>query len=175
MRTIRWAAVSAAALLLAGCASGSSSAEVEASAPAAGVEETATVKQYASTISEQHAFVDAWLSAWDELGCKSTDLSDDPTCSMSATTGGLRAAAAGLSINELSDDTADGYAGSPPAEIADLYESTLAAAQSAEDAGRTYISELDCPDDDECPSALLKIHGAMRTLKGEFSKWTPYY
>lgn len=173
MRTIRWAAVTAVVLTLTACGADTSPPETEASAPAA--VETATIEQYAGVVSEQHSYVDAWLSAWDEFGCKSTDLSDDPTCSMSATTGGLRAAAAGLAISELSDDTAEGYVGAPPSEIAELYESTVASAQDAEEAGRTYISELDCPDSDECPEAFLQIHSTMRTLKTSMSNWTPYY
>lgn len=175
MRTIRWAAATAAALLLTGCGADTQTSPVEASAttPAA-ADGTATVDEYAAKISELHGTVDDWVSTWDDSGCTSTDLTSDPLCNAYAVTGSLDAIAAGMAVGTLSKTGAPGYVGDPPAEVAELYATTLTAADAALDAGEKY-SGLDCPESDECSAALLKVHGAMRTLKSEFSKWTPYY
>ena len=174
MRTIRWAAVTAAALLLTACGTDTAPPEAEASAPpTTEVPSTATVEQYAGHVASVRQSVQEWKGWWEDATCSTLAAQDAVDCRAYVVAGASTGMAAGHSMSAISKPDAPGYLGEPPAEVADLYESTLAHALAAKEAGEAY-TELDCPEDDDCLGATADVVFSLEWLDDEFAKWEPY-
>lgn len=171
---IRWAAVTAVALTLTACGADAPAPEAEASAPTTTeASSAATVEQYAGQVASVWQSVQDWQESWEDATCSTLAAQDAVDCRAYVSAGAMTGIAAGNSMSAISKPDAPGYLGEPPAEVADLYESTLAHATAAEDAGDAYI-ELDCPDDDDCLGATADVVFSLERLDDEFAKWEPY-
>ncbi|UZN03925.1 hypothetical protein [Cellulomonas sp. S1-8] len=165
-------ALVAGLVLVAGCSSSSGTgtepvAGTTASATGSpGADGTASVEQWASTITpiaEDHetAAVD-----WDAAGCSPSVLAAVPDCSARLAAMVLTAETAAVTIEGLRDESGPQYLGEPPDEIASLVEQTGVAARAAANAG----SGVRCPGED-CTVTADKFSRAWDALGDAYAGW----
>lgn len=150
--------------LLAGCSvttNGASSAD------------TLSVQQFASEIAPIRLDVNESFDRWKERTCSSLAIADgDVLCHGNALILGSTVQTAYIKLNTITNTSASGYVGQPPAEISDLYQETLKVAAKAHDSGKAF-QESGC-EEKECIGLTVDLIGDAEDLRGTLEKWAPY-
>ncbi|MEU2200582.1 hypothetical protein [Isoptericola sp. NPDC019482] len=143
------------------------SSEAPESAPATETVAETTVDQWASIVAGQRHAVDEMNADWEDATCSATAIAmgDAPDCEAYLIAMGYTAETAAVAIGGAINPDSDTYLGDPPAEIADLYESTFEAADAASVAVSDWENEAATPMD---------ATRAWDDLLTKFAEWEPY-
>lgn len=176
-------ATAALALILAGCSSAPEpaepSSEPEPMQEQAVVDEPeSTPEQWASVVAVEKDSWDEWYEdSWDGQ-CDFILANNDAggLCRLAMLSASFMSQTSAINIGRMSDpDGLKQIADEPPAEIADLYASTLSAAETLEERAAAWDG-ASCSSEvkDECIALGREFEYAIDDLRDEFTAWSPY-
>ena len=181
MKTLHLAALSAAALILAGCAS--ATADEPEPTPTSTAEETAaaeesSVNEWASVIARAQQDLDDTLDTLEDEQCTAVLAAspDGLMCRVRMLSATYSVSTIDLQLQGPTNTQATSFiAAEPPAEIAGMWEETSAAATAASEAGTAW-SDAGCSSEvtDVCLDLGVDFERAMGSLRSEFAGWAPY-
>lgn len=165
------------ALALGGCAAQPQESETSAPTPIA-TEEASTVAQWASLIAKQQAGWDEWQGKWDAARCSSitAGMPDGITCRLMLLSASFAASTTAIEYQLATGEGKKGFiAAEPPEEISNLFDSTVAAATAADEAGKAFV-EAGCDTEaaTDCAGLAFTFESALDDLRSEFAAWRPY-
>lgn len=173
------------ALLLAGCSSDTSAPESSASPVASqAAQESATVSpetsnfgsvaDYKSVAQPFVADIEESIEKFDEYHCFNfPDAFEENLCNATIVSAGMRAKTVSIALRGAMKPGVPAYIGDLPAELQNVMDKTLDAADEASSVAEEWSDE-ECPSGSTCRALNIKTPNAFDGLHDELVTWSNY-